>query len=152
MTDPTSFSVNSPRFSLPLLFSGQSQKEATVNEALLLADMLLHPVVQGIVTVAPTAPAIGQSWLVGAGAAGSFAGHDDSIAVWSEGGWRFAKPVPGMRIYDVGLACHRIWTGIWRFAASPAAPSGGAVVDTQARNALAALIALLKDAAIISTT
>ncbi len=152
MTDPTSFSASSPRFSLPMLFAGQSQKEVTVNEALLLADMLLHPVVQGSITAAPDTPAIGMGWLVAAGATGTFAGHDDAMAVWTEGGWRFARPVPGMKVYDLGLGCNRTWSGTWRFSAAPADITGGTVIDVQARQAIAALIALLKDAAIISTT
>lgn len=152
MTDPTSFSASSPRFSIPMLFSGQSQKEVTVNEAIVLADMLLHPVIQGNASATPATPAFGQGWIIAAAATGIFAGHDDSIAVWTDGGWRFAHPVAGMKVYDVSLGCHRTWTGTWRIATTPTTPSGGSVIDAQARAAIAALISALKDAAIISTT
>lgn len=152
MTDSTTFLTTSPRFSLPLLFAGQSQKEVTVNEALLMSDILLHPVVQGVASVVPGAPTIGECWLVATGATSAFAGHDHSLAAWTDGGWRFAQPTMGLKVFDVSLNCYRTWTGTWRITSRPSAPTGGAVVDVQARAALSALITVLEDAAIISTT
>lgn len=86
MTDPLSFSSASPRHALPLLFAGQSQKEVIVNEALLAADILLHPAIEAVASSPPAAPANGQCWLVGTAATGAFAGQTDRIAAWSEGG------------------------------------------------------------------
>ena len=40
MTDPVPYSTSTPRLGLPMLFVGQTQKEATVNEALTLIDMI----------------------------------------------------------------------------------------------------------------
>jgi len=42
MTDPITFDSTSPRFGLPLLFSGQVQKEVYLNEALSRLDGLTH--------------------------------------------------------------------------------------------------------------
>ena len=151
MTDPVSFSETSPRFGLPLLFAGQSQKELTVNEALLSADLLLHPAIEGTATTPPSSPVAGQSWIVGAGATGSFAGQVDKIAAWSEGGWRFITPREGMRAYDLSVSAHRIYAGsAWHLATAPAAPTGGSTIDTQARTAVTAIIAALRTGGIIS--
>lgn len=151
MTDPISFSSTSPRFSLPLLFAGQSQKETTINEALLAADMLLHPAVEAVVTSPPASPSIGQCWLVGSSSTGAFAGQTDRIAAWTEGGWRFLVPRDGTRAYDITATAHRLFVGgSWHLAAAPTAPSGGTVIDGQARTAISALITALRNAGVLS--
>lgn len=150
MTDPLSFSSASPRHALPLLFAGQSQKEVVVNEALLAADILLHPAIEAVTSGPPTAPANGQCWLVGTGPTGAFAGQTDRIAAWSEGGWRFLAPREGVRVYDIAAAAYRLYAGgAWHLASVPTAPNGGSVVDSEARGAIATIIASLRTAGVI---
>jgi hypothetical protein len=133
------------------MLAGQSQKETTVNEAMLGADILLHPAIEGFAATAPTAPAAGQCWIVGSGAAGDFAGHTDRIAAWTEGGWRFFAPREGIRAYDLAVGAHRIYAGSsWRLVASPASPSGGSVIDSEARTAISAILTALRNAGIMS--
>jgi len=133
------------------MLSGQSQKELTVNEAVLSADILLHTAVQAVVATVPATPALGQCWLVGSGATGAFTGQVDRIAAWSEGGWRFIAPRDGMRAFDILTSAHRIYAGgAWRLIAAPAAPTGGTVIDTQARTAISGIITALKSAGIFS--
>lgn len=151
MTDPINFSAVTPRFGLPMLFSGQSQKEVTVNEALLSADILLHTAIEAVITSPPAGPTSGQCWLVGTGATGGFAGQSDRIAAWSEGGWRFVAPRDGMRAFDLSASAHRIYSGgTWHLIAAPAAPSGGSVIDAQARTAISGILAALRTGGIIS--
>ncbi len=151
MTDPMNFAAFTPRFGLPMLFSGQSQKEVTVNEALLSADVLLHAAIEAVAISAPTTPTFGQCWLVGSGATGAFAGQSDRIAAWSEGGWRFVAPREGMRAYDLSASAHRIYSGgSWRLIAAPAAPSGGSVIDAEARTAILGILAALRTGGITS--
>lgn len=129
--------------------AGQSQKEVTVNEALLLADLLLHPAVEGMADTPPSAPASGQCWIVGPAPAGAFSGKSGQVAAWSEGGWRFITPFPGLRVHDKASGAQRFFNGAWQGVVAPAAPAGGAVIDVQARAAVASLVALLQTAGIL---
>lgn len=151
MTDPISFTSTSPRFALPLLFAGQSQKEITVNEAMLATDILLHPAIEAVASAPPATPSFGQCWLVGSSPTGAFAGKTDKIAAWSEGGWQFVAPRNGMRLFDISASADRLYVGgSWRITAAPANPTGGSVVDSQARTAIAAILAALNNAGILS--
>jgi hypothetical protein len=149
MPDPIAFSSTAPRFSLPLMFVGQSQKEITFNEAILLVDFLLQPIIEGTTTAVPSAPTPGQCWIINSGASGIFAARADQVAAWSEGGWRFIAPKEGMRVYDRARTGHRVYRGsAWRTPTMPSAPTGGTTVDTQARSAIIAITDALRDAGI----
>ena len=150
MTDPVSYSFATPRLRLPLLFSGQSQKEVTVNEALWAIDLLLAGAVAGTRSSPPAVPSSEDSWIIGTAPTGPFAGRTDQIAGWSDGGWRFASPAEGMRIYDREVAAIRFFTTTWNTISAPSAPVGGASIDIEARTCLTALIDALHQAGIIS--
>lgn len=158
------------RFGLPFILPGQAQKELFHNEALALADAILHPAVEGDPAAAPPAlPEPGQSWLVAAGGEGAWAGRDHGLATWTPGGWRFVPPVEGMRVWSKSAALWLHWTGsAWsdgelrgsrlvvggeqvvgdRQPAVPS-PSGGTIIDAEARAAIAALIVALKSHGLI---
>jgi hypothetical protein len=163
-------SDQSPRFGLPFILPGQAQKELFHNEALVIIDAAVHPAVEeGPRASPPAAPLAGQSWIVGPGATGAWSGHADSLAVATEGGWRFVAPIPGMSVWDKGAQAPRQWDGAaWgsgRIACSGlriggkavvgerlptiANPSGGTIIDAEARAALATVIATLKSHGLI---
>ncbi len=150
MTDPISFASSSPRHGLPFLFPGQAQKEFTVNHAHALIDMLLHPCIEGEISVPPDSPEEGECWLVGAGASGDWAGREGAIAGYQTGGWLFAAPREGMRVFDRASGRSLLRTdGAWQAAPLPALPVGGATVDAEARSAIAGLISSLQQAGIL---
>lgn len=131
-----------PHFSLPLLATAQANKEITHNEALALIDALLYPVVEAGPSAAPPAsPAVGESWIVGASPTGEWTGQAGRIAIWTAGGWRFVAPREAMRVVrrtdGAGL---RFEGGLWAEPPVVEGPSGGAVVDSEARSAIDALI------------
>jgi hypothetical protein len=148
VTDPISFTSTTPRFSLPLLFSGQAQKEFYVNEAHALADALLHAACEGEADEPPAAPTEGEAWLVGAGATGAWASEDGKLASYQAGNWLFTTPNDGMHLYDRSTGQTLLYRGGWQRPAAPAAPTGGATVDAEARAALAALVSALAAAGI----
>lgn len=160
----------SARFALPFLQPGQAQKEVFHNEALAIADMLLHPVVEGPPLAAPPAdPVAGQCWIVGAEPSGAWAGAANKLAAWTGGGWRFVAPVPGLLAWSRAGSCWLHWSGsAWSDGTLPAAglsvggrkvvgargaaipsPSGGTIIDEEARAAVAAVIVALKSHGLI---
>ncbi|WP_407070581.1 DUF2793 domain-containing protein [Novosphingobium taihuense] len=88
-------------------------------------------------------------WIVGTTPTGAFVGQSNCIAGWTDGGWRFVKPVPGMRAYDLEYSAIRLFDGTWKLAEAPAAPAGGNV-DSEARATLALVIQALKAIGIFS--
>lgn len=132
------------------MLAGQTQKETTVNEALALIDMIAGGGVLGLRNDPPSAPTSGQVWIVGTTPTGVFAGQSNCIAGWTDGGWRFAKPVQGMRVHDLQSGAMRLFDGSWNVVSAPAAPTGGAVVDSEARASLVLVIQALKAIGIFS--
>lgn len=155
----------SARYALPLLQSGQAQKEVTHNSALATLDALLHLAVESRALAAPpAAPLDPGSWIVAAAATGSWSGRTGQIAVFDAGGWTFVAPRDGCLAYvrDEAIFAIRI-AGAWHgdtwpvhaltvdgrtmLGTPPAAlapPVGGAVIDVEARAALAALTAAVR--------
>ena len=148
MTDPISFTPTTPRYGLPLLFAGQSQKEFYVNEAHALTDALLHPACEGEASDPPSTPVEGETWLVGTAATGDWAGADGKLASRQSGNWLFTSPIDGMRLLDRSTGQLLLHRGGWQRPSAPAAPTGGTTIDAEARAALADLIAALANAGI----
>lgn len=155
----------SDRLGLPFLAAGQAQKEVTHNEALALADMLIQPVVQSVAPGSvPLSPLAGECWIVGPAATAAWSGHEDALACWTGGGWRFVAAFEGMRVWSLadGLFAQRTATG-WDIGqehadalvvggdqvvgvrgSAIANPSGGSVVDSEARAALTSILGALR--------
>lgn len=153
------------RFALPFIAPGQAQKEAFHNEALARVDALLQPMVEAVaLNDPPSAPTAGQCWVVGAAPTGGWSGKAGSIAAWSVDGWRFVTPLLGSTVWSRAdalaarfdgsrwilgeIAAARVMIGGVQVVGSQqsaiSAPSGGAVVDVEARAALVAVLAVLK--------
>ena len=161
-----------PRLGLPLLLAGQVQKELFHNEALALVDLLVAASVEAApLTAPPPSPVIGVIYRVAAtGTSGAFAGREGALAGWSAGGWRFVVPVEGMRLTDrvsgVELAFRNsAWTsgslranevmvgGLKVLGARGSAiadAAGGSTIDTQARAAVAQILAALRTHGLIA--
>lgn len=158
------------RHGLPLLQAGQAQKEVTHNEALVKLDLLTHLAVESLRAAPPPSPAAGQCWLVDAGATDAWAGRDGSVACWTEGGWRFLSPRPGMVAWQQAEGGFAWFDGAsWRTdgwpaggllvggqqvvgpqAAAIAEPAGGGTVDSEARAAIGQILAALRSHGLIA--
>ncbi|HEX8262596.1 MAG TPA: DUF2793 domain-containing protein [Allosphingosinicella sp.] len=155
---------STPRFALPYILPGQAQKELFHNEALARIDLALHPAVEGgPEATPPTGPQEGQCWIVASPGSGDWAGRDGMLAMWTEGGWRFLAPAPGTVAWNKAASLPLLWDGAqWREGALLCAglvvngvqvvgprqaavpsPSGGTIIDEEARVAINALTAAL---------
>ncbi|MEA3037715.1 MAG: hypothetical protein QOE79_228 [Sphingomonadales bacterium] len=152
------------RFALPFLIPGQAQKELFHNEALAVLDSVLQAAVEGPPQAAPPAsPAEGQCWIVAAAATDAWSGKGGCLAAWTSGGWRFVAPAAGMSVWNKADGLTLRYDGVgWsdgeltasrlkvdgvqvvgeRLAAI-ASPSGGTIIDAEARAAVGAVIAAL---------
>lgn len=151
MPDPI-FDTKTARFELPLLFAGQAQKEGYVNEMAARIDALLHLAIEAELAVPPASPSDGQSWLVATGASGGWSGKSGQIAARQAGNWLFFSPRHGMRLYNRATGQFIQFTGIWAAPSRPASPSGGTVIDGEARAAITALLSSLTSAGILSAS
>ena len=152
------------RWALPLLAAGQAQKEMGHNEALAAVDLLLSPSVMAVgLNTPPVAPTPGQGWIVGTAPTGAWSGKARALAGWTAGGWRFAAPCEGMTAWNTADGAPATYlSGEWRLGRvsagelgiggqrgggargrAIAAAAGGAVVDVEARAALAQVVASL---------
>lgn len=148
MPDPL-FDSRTPRLDLPLLFAGQAQKEVYLNESLARLDALLHSAIEAQTGTPPTAPQEGQCWLVGSGATGAWTGHSNQVACYQQGQWLFQAPRDGLRVFNRATGQELLYFGAWKTPSKPASPTGGTVIDTQARATLTALIDSLVAAGIL---
>lgn len=152
MSDPIVFPSSSPRFGLPLLLTGQAQKEAFVNEAHALTDALLHCAIEGQAATPPPTPIDGTAWLVSLTPTGEWSGKAGLLACRQAGNWLYVTPTDGLRIIDRSTGQTRVFVGSWKVAVAPSEPSGGSIVDGEARAAITQLIAALRTAGVFSST
>jgi hypothetical protein len=153
------------RFALPLLQSGQAQKEVYHNEALAQIDLALHANVMDISVDAPPAgPAMGDCWIVGANPTGAWAGQAGAIAGWTSGGWRFVAPHEGMQVWCISelmwvqhlgntwirgrISGDALWLHGRQVVGErrPAimSPAGGTIADTEARSVISTILEALR--------
>ena len=160
-----------PRLALPLLQPGQAQKEMYHNEALARLDLAVQAAVIAAGTnIPPDDPEPGDAWIAGDAPTGAWAGQARAIAGWSESGWRFLAAAEGMRAWVMESDGFALFSGgAWRTGEAygrliidgeqvvgPRAeaidePDGGATVDSEARAAIGAILAALREHGLLDT-
>jgi hypothetical protein len=88
--------TTTPNLALPYLEAGQAQKHVTLNESLRMLDALVMlTVLDRDLSAPPSSPAAGARYIVKAPGSGAFAGKDNRIAHYVDGGWLFHAPQAG---------------------------------------------------------
>lgn len=162
----------SARLNLPLLQAGQAQKEFVHNEALIAIETVVQAVAETFGDNAPPSePMAGKCWIIGSAPTGDWAGRAAALAMWSDGGWRFTAAFEGMAVWvtSASLIAHYVGGG-WSMgeerairlviggvqvvgAQQPpiANPTGGSLIDTEARAAITAINLALRSHGLIAT-
>jgi hypothetical protein len=89
---------------------------------------------------------------VATGATGEWAGEDGKLAARQAGNWLFIAPREGMRLFDHATGQVLLYRNGWQRPVAPAEPSGGTVIDAEARTAIAQLVAALTDAGVLPSS
>jgi hypothetical protein len=101
---------------LPLIAASQAQKHVTHNEALAIADAVIHPaVISRALASPPPSPSDGDRYLIAPGAGGAWSTHEGEIAFRLDGAWRFATPRTGWVLWSIAEELLLVFDGIaWR--------------------------------------
>lgn len=160
------------RFAIPLLAAGQAQKEIYHNEAVQILETLVCPAVEeGPRASPPFSPPVGACYIVATSPTGAWAGKALNLAAYTAGGWRFVAPLEGVTTY---VRSSSVWatfrSGAWELgvlrgsnvtisgqqvvggrAAAIPGPSGGSVIDVEARFAVGQILTALRLHGLIET-
>lgn len=164
--------TQSSRIGAPFLEPAQIDKTTTHNEAVALLDIAVSAAVDGfLLNTPPSAPAAGDCYILGANPSGAWAGHALALAGYTAGGWRFIAPFAGLSVVDKASGQVAVFTaGAWDLGhvqattlsiagdqvvgarlAAVGDPTGGTTVDTEARAAIAAVLARLRQHGLIAS-
>jgi len=89
-----------PNLGLLVLTESQEDKELTVNENFYTLDAIIQGVL-GQQNTPPGSPAAGDAYIVTATASGLWAGQENKIAYYFNGGWSFITPSTGLAIFNL---------------------------------------------------
>ena len=119
----------------------------------------------------PSSPAPGSCFIVGTVPTGDWAGQAAALALFTDAGWRFARPLEGMQAlvkssstgaayrsgaWEIGIArADRLVIGgvqvVGEQVPAVADAAGGMTVDAEARSAINALISAMRAHGLIAT-
>jgi hypothetical protein len=120
-------------------------------------------------TSPPTSPAVGTCYIVGEGATEAWDGKELCVAAWTSGGWRYILPLEGMALFERTSGTWAAFrNGAWEIgklrasslliddqqvvgsrAAAIESPTGGSVIDVEARTALGLVLDTLRQHGLI---
>lgn len=164
--------THSARLGAPFIQAAQIEKSATHNEGLALLDIAASAAVDGfLVDTPPAAPSLGDCYVIGASPSGDWSDHAHALAGYTGGGWRFIAAIEGLSAFDKGSGETVVFkSGAWEKGHARAAklsiggnqvvgpqlgavtdPSGGTTVDAEARAAITAVLARLRQHGLIAS-
>jgi hypothetical protein len=92
----------------------------------------------------PTAASDGDCYRIASPATGEWSGHADEVATKVGGTWHFAEPAEGMMLFDRASDRWIWYRSGWQSAVAQTLPTGGSVIDAEARALLATHVQALQ--------
>lgn len=124
--------ANTTNLGLPLMSAAQSQKHITHNDALLRLDAIVQlSAISAALTAPPGSPTAGDTYIIGSGATGAWAGKDLNVTYYSSGAWVFVVPREGWLSWNKATDTLLVWNGS---AWIDFATAGGFVSSTTINN------------------
>ncbi len=113
---------DTPNLNLPYIMAAQAQKHVTHNEAIRALDAIAQiGIADRDLTVPPSSPTEGSSYIVAIGGTGAWSGKDHKIAAWQDGAWAFYAPREGWLAWVADEDLLLVWDGsAWTHAAGAA--------------------------------
>jgi hypothetical protein len=98
----------------------------------------------------PGAPLAGNCYIVGEQPTGEWLGKQNELAAFTAAGWRFVAPTDGLSVHVRSSGTRATYLdGGWHVAQAIAPPTGGAVIDAEARASISAILAVLRGQGVI---
>jgi hypothetical protein len=108
----TTITTTTTHLGLPFIEGSQAQKHVTHNEALRHLDALVMlAALDRDLSAPPPSPQDGARYIVKATGSGAFAGRDNQIASYIDGGWLFFPPRAGWICYVQDEGVLLAWDG-----------------------------------------
>lgn len=130
-----------------------------------MLDVLVAPAVEEPpLATPPSAPAIGNCYIIGSSPSGAWSGHAQQMAAYTSGGWRFVAPRVGTSVYVASSGSIAVFGGgSWEVGtlkgsqlavdglkvvgsrgAAIGAPTAGSTVDSEARAAIGQILSAMR--------
>lgn len=121
--------ADTTKLQMPLMSAAQAQKHVTHNEAIQMLDVIVQlSALSRTLTAPPGSPVDGDTYIIGSGATGAWAGRDLNIAARQAGAWRIYIPRVGWQSYVVAEGAMMVWDGS-AWVASGGGSSGVSLED-----------------------
>ncbi|MBV7258399.1 DUF2793 domain-containing protein [Erythrobacter sp. WH158] len=116
-----------------------------------MIDGIIQFGVDDSLSAPPSSSSDGAIFRIAPAATGDWAGKDDQIAMRISGAWNYSIPKEGMRVFDRSAQQFLLFKTSWVAPVEPELPTGGAVIDQEARSAVDGVIQALRNAGIFTS-
>lgn len=98
----------------------------------------------------PASSVDGDCYRIAASATGAWSDQSDNLTIYVGGTWHFVAPTEGLMVFDRTAGQWLWFRSGWQSVDALSQPTGGSVIDTEARALLAQIIAILQSVGLVA--